>query len=130
MGILDVKLNETYEPALVEEGEKELRILTAVAKTNVNNKPFISMSFEGLENPEADLIYANVYLPDGENARKDNTKRVYLTSLCEEFGIGVNKDGGVDTDDMPGCTGFVMIKHKKDQNDVVRAEVGLMAGGK
>ena len=96
----------------------------------MNGKPYLSTSFECLDDPEAELVYDNIYLPDGENVRKDNSKRRRLGNYCDEFKIPLEANGNLDLDKMVGCTGFVMIRHGKDQNGEVRAEIGSMAGGK
>ena len=128
--LLDLGLDKVPPPVLMSEKEHKLRIDTAVKKLNTNDKPFISLSFKSITEPDASRVYDQLWLPYHEDDQdKINNKKRRISQFCENFKVNVIK-GSLDVDNMLGCTGFATIKQEKDDEGELRANIGGYTGGK
>ena len=127
MGLLELNLDKVPDAILLDEGEHKLRVNSVEERENKNGKHYLAISYASTDKPDADLLYDNVYLPDGDDERKDNVKKRFLNIILDAFGVQVTK-GSLNTDDMLGCTGFLIVKHTK-RDGITRAEIDSYSTG-
>lgn len=110
-GIADAEL-----PKALPAERYDLRISQATfnEKSKSSGKPNIEVEIEFLANPSAKAIYHYIVFPDGENSKKDATKRGMTKAFVELFGIEFD-EAGLDTDDFAGKTADnVPVSYEKD----------------
>lgn len=124
MSILDLNLNEDLSPTPLNEGEQKLRIAGAEERENKNGNAFILVTFESIDNPDADNVFDNLYLPKPEDKPSASKfKRRLIQKLVQAYDVPLTKSGGVDVDKMPGCSGFSIIKHERQESGDIRAVI-------
>ena len=123
MSILNLNVNDAKDLTLLEDGETELRILSAEVKAGrESGKQYVNIRFEAPDTPEAEDIFHIMMLPsadvsdfkDENDMKKQNNKRLLaFRDFYNAFGI----DGSREVDiqhDLKGAVGRGLIATKDD----------------
>lgn len=115
MSIIDFNIDSVQDLVTLPDGEHELRIIAAeIYKKEGTNRQSIKVSFKAQGEPNAATIYQYIGIPGGDDdeEKRENKKR-QLKSFCEAFNVDLSS-GGIDTDTLPGLTGWAVLATEAD----------------
>lgn len=113
--ILDVDLDDTFEPKQLPDGEEvKLRVNRAEIHTSKNGNISLHVVFEDPTDETVDDIHTYFGLPDqSDGAKIANKKKLRLKQFGEAFGTNLS---GADVErDLPGLEGECIVGLEEDQ---------------
>lgn len=113
---------------VIPNGEYELRIVSGEPYVSKNSgKNFCRLLFEVPSEPDADLIFMYLGLPDPEDSTRDrNRKLTRISEFLKCFHLSQESE----SNEWIGKTGWAMIKQEPDQNGEIRNVIArFMASG-
>jgi len=132
MSLLDINMDDIPDLKLLDDGDEVTLQIRKVQEVPVRSDPGRRQLKITLDDPTDELVDDMItYLPILEAADKEADPKSYAKAagrwkdFCKCF--GVNTDGGIDTDSLPGLEGSCIIGIEDDpqykRKNVVRAFV-------
>jgi len=114
MGLLDLNLDDVKELSSVEPGEYQLRINSAEIKTSEKTGgQYLSVLMAISDESDSKDVRKVFMLPTSDDDDKTRNNRLRaVKNFYEAF--GVDSSGSVDTDTLPGLTGWAILAEEED----------------
>jgi hypothetical protein len=118
MPYIEQAIADATEGYFVDEGEYQLRIVSAEEKDSKKGKPMIECVIEIVDHPDAEPVFHYVNLVSPDDSEKARKFKLRMTRrFLEVFGVAYD-DGGFDSDDLNGAEGTCMVyqQERVDEN--------------
>lgn len=104
---LDLNLNSYVPPQVMPDGEYQLRIEADPEHKTGPNSTYLNIRLSVVDHPEAQPIWHRLFLPSGNDQHNDNTKRGFINTFCDKFGIP--RDSGISLIGWAGLTAWANL---------------------
>ena len=113
MAQVDVNISDAQELEVLEAGEYEVHCIGADIKVSQKGNEYLNLCFEAVEEPTAKDIYHILMLPDGNDPKVDNKRKLALVAACKA--LDVDYSNGLNTDEFLGQTCWVILGVEEDE---------------
>lgn len=113
MGFMDTNLEDVQDLVVLEAGEYQLRCVSAEIKISAKGNEYLNIRLDVPEVMNADDIYHILMAPDGEDAKKDNKRKIAIRDALAAFGVGY--DALTNPEILEGLTVWAILGVEEDE---------------